>query len=132
MNSTIYEIPKFGEIKLNEDGKPICHICGKAYNKLMAHVWQIHELLEKEYKKKFGLELYNGIMSKHSKGIARARALENSDVVIKKNLIEKGKSTRFELNSSGRTVDKVSERTRKRLILNRFPNYYNKDDKENP
>jgi len=120
INSTIYKLPNFGEIDFNEDGKPVCHICGKAYNKVLSHVWQIHSINEKEYKKKYGLELYNGIMSESSKRIAKIRVFEHEDVVIKKNLIENGKNTRFKPNCNGRTADKVSERTKRRLLLNIF------------
>jgi hypothetical protein len=120
-NKKIYPLPSYGEVKYNEEGNPICHICGESHSKLLAHVWQIHHLNEKEYKKQFGLELYNSIMSEKSKAIARQRALEHKEIVIDENLVNKGQNTRFKKGSIGRTKDKVSEQTRKKLILNRIP-----------
>ena len=89
----------------------------------MAHVRQKHDMNEKEYKKQHGLELGKGICSKRSSELSRQRALENYDVVIKKNLLENGKNTRFKDGSKGRTKDKVSEQTRIKLserIINLF------------
>lgn len=120
LNAKIYDLPKFGEITYSEDGKPICHICGKCYNKLLAHVWQVHDLSEKEYKKKFGLELFNGIMSKSSKELASNRVWENADISIKGNLLEGGEKTRYKKGSEGRTRNKLCERTKIRLSHNFF------------
>ena len=63
----VYDIPPIGEINYSEEGKPICHICGKAYNKLLTHVYYAHKMGEKEYKKEFGLNLHQGIVSKKTK-----------------------------------------------------------------
>lgn len=114
-NPTVYTKPNYGEIKLNEDGKPICHICGKAYNKLLTHVWQIHGLSAREYKKEFGLDVIKGIMSEESTKIASNKAYENYDLVVKKNLIENGMKTRFIKGHKGRTKNMVSEQTLKAL-----------------
>lgn len=35
---------------------PICHICGKAFNKLQQHIYYAHNLLKNEYCDKFGLD----------------------------------------------------------------------------
>lgn len=112
--SKVYELPPKGEIRYNEEGKPICHICGKAYSKLMSHVRQIHDMSAYEYKKEFGLDLHKSVMSKESIEIASRRNKENWHK-IKDNLLVKGYKTRFKAGSKGRTRDKVSLQTLKRL-----------------
>lgn len=115
-SSITHELPKYGEIALDPEGRPICHICGKAYNKILTHVWQVHELNAYEYKKKFGLDTTKGIMSEKSTKLASIRANENYEISIKENLIINGKGTRFKEGHDGRTKDLVSEQTRLRLI----------------
>ena len=111
-----YDLPNYGEVALSPDGKPICHICGKAYDKVLAHVWQIHEMSAYDYKLEFGLDVGKGIMSEESTELASTRLHENYDVVVVENLLEKGKSTRFTDGHKGRTKDLVSEQTRRRLV----------------
>lgn len=133
-NPTVYETPDYGTIGYNDEGKPICHICGKAYHKLMSHVHQIHEISAYEYKVEFGLETSKGIMSDDSKELASERAYENYDEVIAKNLIEKGVDTRYKIGCPGRTKDMVSEQTRRTLAKNSIianKAYLEKKKKEN-
>lgn len=115
-NPITYELPEYGEVAYSPEGKPICHICGKAFDKLIAHVWQIHRLRAREYKKEFGLDVIKGIMSKESTEIARQRNKENYDLVVEENLLKNGKKSRFKDEHRGRTKDQVSEQTRRRLI----------------
>ena len=112
----MYPLPGYGEIAYSPDGKPICHICEKAYKKPLTHARQIHGLTEKEYKKEFGLNVTVGILSEESRELARKRAYENYDVVIVENLLKKGKKTRFKKGSQGRVKEKVSEQTRRALV----------------
>ena len=111
-----YELPQYGEVKYSPDDKPICHICGKAYDKLLSHVTQVHNINARDYKKEFGLDVIKGIMSEESTEIARVRNEENYDLVVEENLLKKGEKTRFEEGCKGRTKDKVSEQTRRKLI----------------
>lgn len=115
-NPITYTIPKYGEVAYSPDGKPICHVCGKAYHKILAHSWQVHNLSAYDYKKQFGLETSYGIMSEESTKLARKRVYENYDTSIKENLLEKGTETRFKEGHEGRTKDQVSEQTRRELI----------------
>jgi len=98
-----------------ENGKPICEICGKAFNRVISHVRQKHDMSEKEYKIQFGFDLYKGICSLESAEKSRIKALENYDLVIAQNLINNGSKTRFVKGGNGRTKDKVSEQTRNAL-----------------
>lgn len=116
-STVTYPLPEYGEVGYSPEGKPICHICGKAYDKLMIHVYQIHGMSHDEYKKEFGLDLGKGLMSEESKELARKRVFENYDVSIAENLLERGKATRFEEGHKlARTY--ISEQTRNSLIDN--------------
>jgi hypothetical protein len=105
----------FGIIEYNEDGKPKCEICCKYFNRVLPHVRQKHDLNEKEYKLKFGFDLYKGICSEKSSNLSREKTLLNYDKCIKNNLLKKGSLNRFIINHQGRTKDKVSPQTRIRL-----------------
>lgn len=108
-----YDLPNKGEIKVVEDGKIVCHICGYAFNKPLSHVHQVHGITEREYKLEFGLDLVKGVMSEQSENKARKRVLDNQHIIDR--LIEKGKQTRFKKGHKGRTRDQVSLQTKKRL-----------------
>ena len=129
-NSKVYDLPKYGEIDYSEDGKPICHVCGLAFDKVMSHVWQVHEMTENEYKKKFGLETTKGIMSEKSTKLARKQCLKNYALVCEENLLKNGVGTRFKKGSTGRTKEMVSEYTRRKLVA-RFKKKDRGDDKAN-
>lgn len=112
----INKLPNYGEIAYDKAGKPICHICGKSFKKLMSHAWQKHGISAREYKIKFGLETTKGIMCEESVALARQRNLEHYDKVVLQNLVSKGEGTRFKKGSKGRTKEKVREMTRRKLI----------------
>ena len=52
-----YDLPKYGEVIYTSDDKVVCHICGRAYNKLSEHVKRKHLMSDLEYRKLFGLTL---------------------------------------------------------------------------
>lgn len=105
----------YGIIEYDDAGKPICEICGKAFNRVLSHVRQKHDMSEREYKLEFGFDLYKGICSLESAQKSREKALEYYDIVIAQNLINNGSKTRFVKGSKGRTKDKVSPQTRNAL-----------------
>lgn len=102
----------YGVIEYNEEGKPMCEICGEYHDRVLSHVRQKHNMSAREYKIEFGFDLKKGICSKESSNRTRLKTLENRAIVIDKNLIEKGHKSRFKNGSKGRTKDKVSEQTR--------------------
>jgi len=110
-----YSFGNYGRIFYDFEGKPICHICGRAFHRLLSHVRQKHNLTAKEYKKKFGLNIGNGIISNISKSKSQIAVFNNYNKVVEKNLIKNGKKTRFKIGDKGRTVDKMSEQERLRL-----------------
>lgn len=111
-NSKIYDKPQIGEITYNEKGYPICHICGKAYKKVLSHAYHTHGILAYDYKIEFGLETSKGVLSEESRNLI----LENNTGVNIDKMIEAGKDTRFKKGYKGRTRDMVSPQTRKALI----------------
>lgn len=50
-----YIPPKYGTVAYDENGKPICHVCGMACNKLIEHTKRKHGLNSQDYRKQFGL-----------------------------------------------------------------------------
>lgn len=55
INNPIKYIPPDGEIHYDDEGKVICHECGRSYHKLSTHLIGKHKISPKEYKKKHGL-----------------------------------------------------------------------------
>ena len=106
----------YGVIEYNEDGQPMCEICGKYFNRVVAHVRHKHHMSEREYKLQFGFNLTKGICSKESAERSRERVFENYDKCVGKNLQLLGEKTRFQNGCEGRTQDKVSEQTRLMLV----------------
>lgn len=102
----------YGIIEYDKNGKPVCEICGKSFNRVLSHVRQKHDMNEREYKKKFGFDLKKGICSQESSDKSREKVLENYDLCIGQNLLVGGKDSRFEDGDKGRTKDQVSEQTR--------------------
>lgn len=102
----------FGIIEYNAEGLPMCEICGQYFDRVLSHVRQKHNMQAREYKELYGFDLIKGITSQKSKLKSREAALKNYDEVIARNLLEKGKATRFNEGCTGRTSDQVSEQTR--------------------
>lgn len=111
----VNHIPPMGEIHFDSENRPICHICGRAYNKLMSHTRQKHDVSALEYKKMFGLHTSKGIVAKHTAELLRAHVDKNYDIVVEGNLKKNGKKTRFKNGYEGRTKDKLSLQALKQL-----------------
>ena len=58
------ELPSKGEIWYDKNGKIICHICGKSFNKLSSHLVQVHNISASEYKEMFELNKCQKLTSK--------------------------------------------------------------------
>lgn len=102
----------YGVIEYDNEGKPICEICKKSFNRVLSHVRQKHDMSEREYKITFGFDLGKGICSKESSERSRETTLANYDKCIGKNLIHCGKKSRYCKGHLGRTKDMVQEQTR--------------------
>ena len=79
---------------LPDPNKIQCLICYKWYKKPMSHAWQVHHTTAKEYKDNYNLE-QKGLIPEHDKEILRKHVKDNFDLVVKYNLLKKGKQTRF-------------------------------------
>lgn len=89
-----YELPKDGTIGYAPNGDLICHICGQAYRKLGSHIAHKHKMTQNEYRDKF--KLYHNTRLSNTEYINTMSKLNNNnaELVVKRNLIEKGKNTR--------------------------------------
>ncbi len=110
-----YEHKDFGHIKYDKEGKPVCHICGKSFHKLMSHVRQIHGLSAREYKVMYGLNVGKGILSENSRAKCQRAVKKHYNVVVTSNLIDQGEKTQFKKGSTGRTRNQLSEQERIRI-----------------
>ena len=71
-------IPPAGEIHFDSEGKLICHICGRSYDKLTIHILCKHKLGSSEYKEKFQLNRTQSLVSEKLKEVYRKnKNLEN-------------------------------------------------------
>lgn len=115
-NPDVFPIPPYGVITRDPNDKPICHICGRAFDALMTHARQTHRISEAEYKERFGLDAGKGITSFKTWIKFRRSNQLHYHTVVKQNLIKRGQATRFQPGSPGRTKDKVRHQTYLRLI----------------
>lgn len=90
-------------------GKIQCLECGKWYYKPLSHVWQKHNMLEREYKTKHGLDLKKGIIDEKQRDLLRKKVVENGTILN----LQKGVKTRF-------TSDTVPKYTRSKQTLERL------------
>lgn len=88
----IHPIPEHGRIEHDENGKVICHICGRAYTRLGSHVKESHKMNIRDYKEKFGLCVGSRTTEDNYSKTMRKLAYENN---MDKMLLETGKNTRF-------------------------------------
>lgn len=85
----------YWQVEYNIDWLPICEICGKSFKKILSHVTQKHNLNAREYKIKYWLDVKKWICFEWTKKILQQRIKENYDLVVKDNLINHWKETRF-------------------------------------
>lgn len=103
-SAVIWPLPAFGEVKTDNEGKYICHLCGRSFKKVLSHSVQMHNVSASEYKEMFGLYSSKGLCSVDTVERLRESVKDNFGVVVKKNLIKGGVRTRFRNGSSGRTL----------------------------
>ena len=60
----INELPPKGEVWYDKNGRVICHICGKGFNKLSSHLVQAHNINSDKYKEMFELKKGQKLTSK--------------------------------------------------------------------
>lgn len=71
---TINEIPNPGEIKYDDRGFVVCHICGRAFKRLGSHLRESHDMTIADYKEAFGLcncaKTTESMYSQHMRALA--------------------------------------------------------------
>ena len=107
--------PHYGEVIKNPDGTLVCHICGKSFCKLGSHVYMSHHMTSREYKIMFGLDVLKGLITDEHRAILSDLNKKHFDLVVRENLIEGGRETRFKKNSPGRPKRMISEQTLRKL-----------------
>lgn len=99
----VYNLPQNGIVAFDDDGKCICHICGRSFVKLGNHIKESHNMTIDEYKEKFGLcrnarttqQIYHETM--------RIHAFANN---MDKKLISWGENTRIKKGETGKRKGK--------------------------
>ena len=89
----------YAKVVLDEEGRLTCHICGRTFRKLGAHVVQKHFITTDEYRAAYGLYKTIGLVSQEHREQLSALV---SPKIIKNNLIRKGKDTRYKKGAAGR------------------------------
>lgn len=88
----IHSLPSKGEIKYDNKGYVICHICGKSYIRLGSHIKESHNMTIQQYKEEFGLCNCTKTTEKKYSSKMKDLALKNG---MDKALIQTGKNTRI-------------------------------------
>ena len=116
-SKVVYDLPKYGEITYAPNGDCICPFCGKAFRKLGLHFYYAHKMTSKEAHKKAGWDQNAKATNESYRDLMREKLQEKC---VTENLIKGGKSTRYVSNHPGRTKNKVSAMTLKRLKQQSF------------
>jgi hypothetical protein len=108
----IYPLPEKGEITYAPNGNCICPFCGKAFRKLGRHFNYAHGMTSDEAHKEAGWDRNAKATNEDYRKLMRDKLQEKCVTV---NLIKKGKKTRFKKGSQGRTKDKMSLMSLKKI-----------------
>lgn len=116
------EIPEKGVIAKDSRGFIVCHICGKAFGKLGAHIVNKHKMTTNSYKEEFGLNASSQLTSDeyhdYMRELAYAYDMPNQLIRVGVNTrinsnrkLRKGKPTRLQesLNKKKRVYKKNKE-----------------------
>lgn len=101
---TINPIPAPGEIKRDERGYVVCHICGRSFKRLGSHIRETHHMLMEAYKKKYGLCARSNTTEKSYHQAMRINALKNH---MPERLILVGEKTRIKPGDNSMRKGKV-------------------------
>lgn len=109
----IHSLPLPGEIVRDEKGKVVCHICGRAYNRLGSHIRESHSMTIAQYKEKF--DLCNNSRTTESSYASTMRKLAYKNKMPER-LIVAGQATRIK---PGETDKRKGKRVRLQECLDR-------------
>lgn len=88
----VHPLPEHGKIEYDDEGKVICHICGRSYKRLGSHARESHSMTIEEYKAEFGLNRRARTTEQNYSLTMRELALEYG---MDERLREIGKNTRI-------------------------------------
>lgn len=114
---SIYPIPAKGVIAKDEQGKIICHVCGKSFKVIGDHVRLTHHMTIKEYKEEFGICNNTHLTESNYHNKMRNYALHYD---MDKQLIATGVNTRISptrklrLGKTDREQSLIAKRNRKK------------------
>lgn len=88
-------LPQKGKLIINDKGEVQCHVCGLFFRKLGNHICQKHFLNLNDYKDEYNLYRTHSLCCEDYKNIMRGYTKKYYRRVVKKNLLKRGKKTRF-------------------------------------
>lgn len=88
-----------------------CQICGLWYRQVGSHIWQVHHLSAREYRKEYGFDVRRGQLAGDYLKLKSRQAFECGGVLN----LESGAKYRFKKGQSGLGAYKRSEQTLQRL-----------------
>ena len=91
----LYPQPEYGEVLYADNGDPVCHICCKAYRKLGNHIKFKHHITQETYRERYGLHHNTRLSNEDYINQMRIYNTVNKEIVVNRNLLEKGKRTRI-------------------------------------
>lgn len=109
----IHPLPEHGTVQHDENGKVICHICGRSYSRLGSHVKESHGMTIADYKEAFGLCSRTRTTEETYSQIMRENAYKNG---MDKQLLETGKPTRIK---KGETDKRKNKQVRLQEIIDK-------------
>lgn len=105
---------------------PICHICGKAFEKLQQHIYYAHGMTKNEYCDKFGLDRkINMTTPEYNKKMHDYALHYKMDIQLK----EAGKETRFKKGRDNNYIRSYQTRVRLTTKKSNLEEYTTKIDK---
>ncbi|MCK9541167.1 MAG: MucR family transcriptional regulator [Novosphingobium sp.] len=81
----------YSKVIKDSEGKLVCHICGKSFRSLSAHIWQSHNLTVKQYKILFGISQRTALISDDIREIKKGYITGE----VKNKLLSDGYNTRY-------------------------------------
>lgn len=128
---TVHPIPSPGVLARDEQGKPICHICGRSYTRLGSHVKESHHMTIEEYKERFNLCRNAKTTAPEYSAVMRDHADRNG---MPDRLLEAGKGTRIKKGETDKRKGKTcrAQETNERSRRNLEHNYKKRKEKGIP
>ena len=106
LSHPINKTPSYGEMAYDNEGRVICHICGRAFHKLSIHLRTVHQLTAAEYREQFGLNKGTSLVSERLRGVyANSQGIKNLEKHRHKGQFKSGHtSPRLGKEASAQTI----------------------------